>query len=427
MERKNIFHAQSESGIRIVGEKIPGVQSASIGIWVKAGPVFERENERGISHFIEHMLFKGTKNRTAKQIAAEMDALGGSLNAFTAKENTCYYTRVLGEDVGAAMDILLDMICNPLFSDKDIESEKGVVCEEILMGADDPEDVAHEQLCASIYHGYPMGKPILGTMESVHNIKGSDMINYMNRRYTPENIVIACAGSVDCEEMLRLVNEKYICREHTEKDTEYSGSVFTPGKQVELIKREVEQAHMCMGFPSDRFCGKNAMAVTVINNIFGGATSSRLFQHIREEKGLAYSVYSMNSSYSDTGYFTLYAGTTEANSKDVLLCMLSELDRLKENGITTEELTRCKEQMRRGFLLGLESVSAHSQSLGKDMLWLNRTRDDEELLDELAKITIEDTNEAINILLRGDVKLVVVSKNPSEEMRDIIEKRSLGR
>lgn len=425
MKKENITVRESKRGIKIVGEYIPDVYSVSLGVWVKAGSVYETDSERGISHFIEHILFKGTTKRTAKQIASEIDAVGGSINAFTAKERTCYYTRTLGEDLALAVDVLLDMICNPLLAEDDIENEKGVVCEEILMGEDDPEDVVHEAICALAYEGFPLSYPILGTADSVNSITKQAISDYMQRRYTPENIVIACAGNFDMDELVRLVDEKYVDRHSNVQTQQMPVNEYVRKRCFVPIKRDIEQAHICISFPSIESFSEKNMCMSIVNSIFGGSASSRLFQHIREEKGLAYSVYSINTSYTQTGYWVIYAGTGENRAQEVVQCMLSELQRLKNEYITVEEFERCKNQLRRGFLLGLESVSMHASSIGKDLLCLGRVRDDKELLDALEKVTYQEVVNFIDTLIDFDaMRFAIVSRSNDEAqtnaMRDMV-------
>lgn len=420
MDKNNIVCRTAKSGIRIVGEVIPNAYSVSLGVWVKAGPVYETDKERGISHFIEHMLFKGTAKRDAKTLASEIDAVGGSINAFTAKEYTCYYTRTLGEDIELAVDVLLDMVCNPLLSQSDIENEKGVVCEEILMGEDDPEDVVHETLCSTIYRGSPLAFPILGTIESVNGITREAIISYMQRRYVPENIVIACAGAFDMDKLVALADERYraVQSSGTEPEKEVF-STYVKDKNFKFVKKDIEQAHICLSFPSAKFNDELSMPMSIVNNAFGGAASSRLFQRIREDRGLAYSVYSVNSAYSTTGYWTIYAGTAEGRTLEVVECMLDELKLLKKDGLTEEEFLRGKSQLRRGFLLGLETVSVHSNAIGKDMLCLGRVRYDEELLERLERVTREDVMNAVKKVVDTDFMCgVVVSRGKCESQAD---------
>ena len=423
MNSENIFYEKSSSGIRIIGEKIPYVRSASVGVWVKAGEVYESENEKGISHFIEHMLFKGTKTRDAKQIALVMDEVGGSINAFTSKELTCFYTRTLDEDIGIAIDLLLDMVCNPRLSESDIENEKNVVCEEILMSQDDPGDVAQESLYEVIYEGYPLSKPILGTQESVKAITREDIINYMDRRYIPENIVVSCAGNLDKDQVLKLVNEKY--KQHCKKaeQIEYSKSKYDKGTRLKIINKDVEQAHICIAFPGVKYDDEDSMTLAVIDNIFGGSSSSRLFQSIREERGLAYSVYSAREPYNETGYWELYAATAENRAFDVVDCMFKELKTLKDEGLTNEEFVRSKNQLRRGLLLTLESVSAHSNFLGRRLIQSGKIIDVDNLLNDLDAVTMEAVNKLLNRIIDHNFMCgVIVSSGRDKMTLDRIEK-----
>ena len=420
MKRENIKEAISKKGIRIVGEYMPGAYSVSLNVWVKAGSCFERDGERGISHFIEHMVFKGTQRRTAMQLAEEIDAVGGSINAFTGKQATCFYTRTLSEDMELALDILLDMVCSPLLSETDIENEKGVVCEEIYMSEDDPEDVAHEILCQTAYKNSPIGYPILGTLESARAFTRDDIVAYMSRRYTPENIVISASGAFDFDELVRFVDEKFTAADRLCEDEIYTPNIFVSGKNIELITKDIEQAHICLAFQSEKSCGELSPAVNIMNTVFGSASSSWLFQHIREQQGLVYSIYSMNSPYSDTGYWTLYAGTSEANAKEVLLRMIDELKNLKQNGITDDEFYKAKEQLRRGYILGLETVSVHASSIGKDTLALGKARDDDEILGKLEKTTPDDVRRAIDRIINNNVTMVLVSRTADKELEKII-------
>ena len=421
MDRKNIFQAVSEKGVKVVGEVMPSAYSVSLCVWVRSGSVYEDERTSGISHFIEHMVFKGTKRRTAKQIAQEMDAVGGSVNAFTGKESTCFYTRTLSEDMPLALDLLLDMVCSPLLDDADIENEKGVVCEEIHMSDDDPSDVVHEILCQGAYKGSPLADPILGTEDTVRSFTSDDIRAYMDKHYRPEDIVISASGNFSPDELMKLVDEKFIVRENVNHDGYSMENIFRSGKNAVFASRDIEQAHICLAFPSEKFCGDMSPAISIVNTVFGNATSSRLFQHIREEKGLAYSVYSINSAYSDTGYWTIYAGTSEDSAEEVLRCMTDELIKLRREGITDEEFRQTKEQLRRGYILGLENVSVHASSIGKDVLTLGYVRYDDEILDRLAKVTKDDVNAVIRRLVCNNVTLSVVARKDNPALRKMLD------
>ena len=406
-----IFNEVTDNGIRVVGEIMPSYRSVALGIWVSAGPVYECDNERGISHFIEHMLFKGTKNRTAEQIAVEMDMLGGNLNAFTAKECTCFYVKVLDKHLATAADILSDMLHNPKLDKEDVEREAGVICEEILMNEDSPEDVAHEKLSATYYEGSPLAYPILGTYDSVKAITSEDMQSYMDRMYVPNNIVIACAGNFSRDELIKIVNEKF-CDKKTGENVSCVESPTITTRKFASVKKDIEQAQVCLALPGYSIDDRLQYPLLVLNNCIGGTMSSRLFQSIREKRGLAYSVYSFVSSYSTSGYFSLYAGTGEAQAKLVIELMLNELKNIKESGISEEEFTRNKNQLRDSFIINQESTSAHSSALGKAMLLRNKVFSPDDVLKRLEAVTMDDIREVIDKTIDFDrMAGVVVSRN----------------
>lgn len=365
-----------------------------MGIWARAGSVYESEKEAGISHFIEHMVFKGTKSRTAADIAAEMDAIGGNLNAYTAKECTCFYAKVLGENMDIAADILSDMVCEPKLDDEDIRREKGVVCEEILMLEDDPEDLVHEHLCRAIYGDTPLASPILGSQETVQAFTGEDMLNYMNKRYIPSNMVISCAGNFEIDELRSVLTQKF-SRTGTGDKLPMPASRLIEKRSFKPVEKDIEQMHICLGFPGFGSDDKGRFPLLVLNNALGGSMSSRLFQKIREEHGMAYSVYSYPTSYSDTGYFTLYAGTGEKQAAKVTELMLEELANIRAKGITEAEFARSKQQLKGSYILGLESTSARNSAIGKGELMRGKVETDEELISRIESVTMEDVEDII--------------------------------
>ena len=398
-----------ENGMRVIAEPMQGVRSAAIGVWIAAGPVYELENEAGISHMIEHMLFKGTERRTAGQIAAEMDGLGGNLNAFTAKECTCYYAKVLDEHLPKAVDILQDLVQNPKLDPEDLAREQGVVCEEILMMEDSPEELVHELLGQTIYGQSPLSKPILGTQESVRAFGRDDLHTYMQRRYRPERMVVACAGHFEMPSLMDMLNKAFR-RADGKNLTEAAGadmprmemsgmempgmempaSALAEGRSFAGADKDVEQAHLCLGFPGFATDTAEQFALLVMNNALGGSMSSRLFQRIREEKGLAYSVYSYPTGYSQTGYFALYAGTGEKQGPEVAQLMLEEARAMREKGVTEEEFLRAKEQLKGSYMLGQESSSARSGAIGRSMLLLGTAREEEDILRRIEAVRMED-------------------------------------
>ncbi len=383
-----------KNGIRVAVQQLREFRSVSIGVWIKAGSVYEQEKEYGISHFIEHMLFKGTKNRTALEIASEMDGVGGHLNAFTAKECTCYYAKVTDKQIGLAVSILADMVKNSVFDEKEMEKEKGVVCDEILMVEDSPEELVHDLLCAEIYKGTVLESPILGSEQTVRSFTRNDILNYMARRYMPDDILIACAGNFEEKELINMLEEAF--SGYGEGSAEAQKSVlYTGGGRFSHIKKDIEQAHICLGFPGYSLNEDDQFAMLILNNIIGGSMSSRLFQTIREEKGLAYSVYSYPSSYTSTGYFALYAGTGEKQAYEVASLMLDETDKLLKNGVSEKELIRAKEQFKGSYVLGQESTSSRANSIGKSELLRGRTYSESEVMEKVDSIGMSDMERII--------------------------------
>lgn len=391
-----------ENGIRVVAEPMQGVRSAAIGVWIAAGPVYEMQNEAGISHMIEHMLFKGTQQRTAGQIAAEMDGLGGNLNAFTAKECTCYYAKVLDEHLPKAVDILQDLVQNPRLDAGDLEREQGVVCEEILMMEDSPEELAHELLGEAVYGESPLARPILGTADSVKSFSSEDLRAYKQRRYQPERMVLSCAGHFEMPALLDMLNQAFRAKGSESAQAPGAGmpaSALSSGRAFKGAEKDVEQAHLCLGFPGFATDTPEQFALLALNNALGGSMSSRLFQRIREERGLAYSVYSYPTGYSKTGYFALYAGTGEKQGKDVAKLMLEEIRAVREKGITQAEFLRAKEQLKGSYMLSQESSSARSGAIGRSMLLLGIAREEEEILSRIEAVRMEDVEAILPVVL----------------------------
>lgn len=397
-----IYRETLKNGLRIVGERMENYRSVSVGCWVGAGSVYEAAgncgagSESGVSHFIEHMLFKGTYKRSAERIAEEIDALGGNLNAFTSKECTCFYVKVINENLSAAVELLADLVCSSRLDEDDIEREKGVVIEEIAMNEDSPEDLAHESLCTLYYGSEPHAWPVLGTEESVGALDRSMLRAYMARRYRPENIVISAAGNFDPETFRRAVEEAFTF------DNILSAKPDMPdagrpkdggeGKRSLFINKDIEQMHIALAFPGFATESEEQYPLYMLNNAVGGSMSSRLFQSIREKNGLAYSVYSAPTYFTGSGYFTLYAGTGEKQAAQVLELMLREYLRVRREGITSDEIERSKRQMRTGFLLGRESTSAHSSALGRSELFGTRYLSDDEVLEKIDAVTTDSVN-----------------------------------
>lgn len=382
------------NGLRIVSEKIPYVRSVSIGIWVGTGSRNEKPENRGISHFIEHMLFKGTDRRTAKQIAEDMDGIGGQLNAFTGKECTCYYAKTLDSHIDIAFDVLSDMFFNSRFAEKDIEVEKKVILEEIGMYEDSPEELVHDILSEVIWKGNSLGCPILGARPCLKKINGGMIREYMKENYTPRNTVISVAGNFDDGHIYELVEKYFGAWENSTSGTsEYDGVHFN--SDLEFKYKDTEQAHICVGFDGIEYGNDKLYALMIVNNIFGGGMSSRLFQKIREEKGLVYSVYSYPSSYKGAGSFVVYMGMNPEFIESVVQLLGSEIELLAGEGLSEDDISKGKEQLKGSYILGLESTNSRMTSIGKSELLLNRILSPEVVLEKIEKVTREDIAEVV--------------------------------
>ncbi len=389
-----------KNGVRVVTEAMEHVRSVSVGIWVNTGSVRETGKELGAAHFIEHMVFKGTERRTAEQIAIEMDAVGGMLNAFTSKECTCFYAKVLDEHLPLAMDMLSDIALHSKFETAPLRKEKSVVVEEILMMEDSPEDMAAEVANMLFFGDDPLSRPILGTEKSVRAFTRELLLAYKEKHYCAKNIVIACAGHFEPKALIELVEKEFGELHEGEAAPELEQS-FPGVSRVECIKKDIEQVHITLMLPGFARDTMEQFSLSVLNNALGGSMSSRLFQAIREKRGLAYSVYSYPVFYTKTGSFALYAGTGEKQAVRVLKLMLAELKRLKKHGLTEEEFTRCKEQLKGSYLLSMESPGAVMNAIGKVALLQNREYIEAETINRITCVTMEDINAAIKTVLDG--------------------------
>lgn len=387
-----------KNGVRVVMERMDAVRSVSIGVWINTGSIRERGMELGASHFIEHMIFKGTERRTAAEIAAETDSIGGTLNAFTSKECTCVYARVLDEHLPIAADILSDLVLHSKFAPEELEKEKSVIIEEILMNEDSPEDVTAETANELFFGDDPLSQPILGTKKTVSAFTRESLLTYMAKHYVPKNIVVACAGHFDEDELLSLVEKEFDMPESPSHNDPLEQS-FPGGSRLKCVKKDIEQVHITLMAPGCARDTKLQYPLAVLSNVIGGSMSSRLFQSIRERRGLAYSVYSYPIYYSGTGSFALYAGTGEKQSEEVFELMLKELADIRAKGVTEEEFTRCKEQLKGSYLLGMESSGAVMNAIGKVALLQNREYDEARTLESIACVTMEDIASAIDFAL----------------------------
>lgn len=382
----------SPNGLRIVQERIPSVRSVTIGIWILTGSRNETKLNNGISHFLEHMFFKGTRSRSAQDIAEAFDSIGGQINAFTSKEYTCFYAKVLDTHKELALEILADMFFNSSFDEEEMEREKKVVYEEIKMYEDTPDDIVHDLLARASYGEHPLGYPILGTEEHLQSFTPDTLRNYMKERYSPENVVISAAGNVD-ESFIHSV-ESHFGSYQSENEP---GSIKKPSFLAENIERnkDTEQAHLCLGFDGLSIGDENIYSLIIMNNVLGGSMSSRLFQDIREKQGLAYAVFSYHSSFLDNGLLTIYAGTGNKQLPLLRETINKTIDTLITEGLTDKELKNSKEQLKGNFMLSLESTNSRMSRNGKNELLLQRHRSLDEIIQEIDAVTHESIQKVI--------------------------------
>jgi len=397
-----------KNGICLVYEEMPYLKSVSVGIWVKSGSMYETKEESGISHFNEHMLFKGTKNRTARRIAEEMDFAGGQINAYTARECTCYYTKTLGDNMSLSLDVLSDMYYNSLFSDEDIELERGVIIEEINMYEDSPEDVALDAVCELMWADNPLGYRISGTVESVSGISRSMMLDYFNRRYTPENTVISVAGCFD-EAVLIELCEKYFSKKASETPFILKNVDFVSGEWRR--KKDIEQAHLSIAYPAFEHFSDRIYSLSLLNNILGGSMSSRLFQSLRENNGLCYSIYSYTGAFEGAGMLGIYAGLSADMLSPAQKMIDEEIENLCSNAISDYELEKARSQLKCAIIMSRESASSRMSENGRTQLLLGKVRTDDEIIKKVSAITPKDIMRDANDVFNSGKKAVFILEN----------------
>ncbi|MEO3945049.1 pitrilysin family protein [Gorillibacterium sp. CAU 1737] len=381
---------QLSNGLRVVLEPIPTLRSVSFGIWVKAGSRNERPEQNGVTHFIEHMLFKGTEKRTAKDIADIFDGIGGNVNAFTAKEYTCYYAKVLDDHLPIAVEVLADMFFHSRFDAEELDKERGVILEEISMYEDTPDDLVHDLISKAAYGTHPLGSTILGPEENLKRFTPDTLRHYMKDRYRVEDIVIAIAGNYPAD-ILELLEEKFGSYRNAGTAAETEPPTFLSG--LEVHSKKTEQTHLCLSLPGCSLKDDRLYAMVLLNNAIGGGMSSRLFQEIREKRGLAYSVYSYHSAHADSGMFTIYAGTAPKQTEEVLKLTFELLGQVVEEGLTPEELKRYKEQLKGSLILGLESSGSRMNRVGKNELMLGKHDTINNILARIEAVTLEEMGE----------------------------------
>lgn len=373
------------NGIRVVSETLPKSRSVSIGVWVKVGSRHETKQLGGISHFIEHMFFKGTEQRSARDIAIEMDSIGGEMNAFTSQEMTTYYVKVLDEHLLKAIDLLSDILLGSRFDSLEMEKERNVILEEIKGVEDTPSDCIHELLTNAVWPDNPLGRPVLGTRETIGALNRDDILAYIQNYYSPREIVISAAGNLDHNEMVGLLEASFgkLVRSGTRKQEQPPTFVGT----IEIKEKQLEQTQICIGCKGLQYTHDDRYVIAALNAVLGGSMSSRLFQEVREQRGLAYAVYSYVMAYRDSGIFTVYAGADPSNALEVVRLVMKEFRKIKDEGITPAEEERVKNQIKGNLVLSLESSSSHMSRIARQEMYYGKHISVEDILKGVESVT----------------------------------------
>jgi predicted Zn-dependent peptidase len=402
-----------KNGVRAVSLNMPQVRSVSIGVWIDTGSRDEKPEENGISHFIEHLIFKGTKKRSAKEIAVALESVGGTLNAFTGREHTCYYAKVLEEHVEIALDILSDILKNSLFRPADFKREKSVIIEEIMDSEDTPSDLIFDLFMESLWKKHPLGRPIIGTLQSVSKIKRKQVFDYLHRNYTYPRVVIAASGKINHHKLVRVVDRKFKfntppAAENPPKEN------LTPHPTKKVVKRKSAQTHVCLGLPNFPFTHSQKYAALLLSNILGGGMSSRLFQKIREELGLAYNIYSFSDFFDDAGVFGVYLGTNQNNLLSAIKLILKEFQSIKKKRVSKEELEHTAYQLKGGLIFGAESTITQMNRLARHELFFKDYYSLDKTISLIDKAKAKDVLEVANQLLDPD-KLCITVLGPVDQ------------
>ena len=400
-EIRNIEREVLPNGLTVITERMEHIRSVSIGIWLRTGSRHEETEANGISHFLEHMVFKGTKTRTAEDIARQMDSIGGNMDAFTAKECICFNVKVLDEHLPIAMDVLSDLVLNPTFGSDDLEKERGVILEEIKMDEDNPDYLVHEIFTQSFWKDHPLGRPIAGTKETVKRFDRDLLQSYYGKHIHPANLIVSAAGSLDQQQFVKLVKEKFSDLKRGSNGLDYSAPRVV-SRIIMRNKKALEQVQICVGVPSHPISHEMRYAAYVLNTLLGGGMSSRLFQNIRERQGLAYSIFSELNPFRDTGCLSVYAGTSREAAAKVVDSVVTEFRRLKNETVPAEELQRAKDQLKGNLMLSLESSTARMSNLARQEMYFDRFFGLDEIIEHIQAVTAEDLTSLANEYFNSD-------------------------
>ncbi len=408
------------NGIRLVTEWIPHVRSVAMGVWVDTGSRHEPADRGGISHFIEHLVFKGTESRSAEDIARAVDSVGGQMDAFTTKEHTCFYVTVLDEHLPLAADLLADILLHPRFDAGDIEREKTVVLQEFGMVEDTPDDVIHDLFAERIWPEHPLGRPILGDRKIVQAFDRDTLLHYFRTEYSPERITIAAAGHLRHEQLVDLLGSRFL--DFRQPRTPRTAEPPVQATSLDLLERPLEQVHFVLGGRGLEQDAPERYALFLLNTIFGGSMSSRLFQAVREREGLVYSIHSGNAAFRDGGLFYVYAGTEPAHFRRVVDLTLKEFRSLRADGVTADELRRAKDHLKGSLMLSLESTGSRMTRIAKQELYFRRSYTFDEILADIERVTMQDVKVLGERLLAGPLSLVALGpKSPDVQLPEGVQ------
>ncbi len=393
----NVEVTTLKNGLRVVSDQIPNVETVTVGVWVDVGSRCEEEHENGLSHMLEHMAFKGTKKRTALDIAEEVENVGGYLNAYTSREHTTYYARLLKEDLLLGVDVLADILQNSLFNSDELERERGVIIQEIGQAEDTPDDVVFDLMQKAAYHDQPMGRPILGTIDLVNNFSRADLADYMSAHYKAENMVVAAAGNLDHNEFVQMVEDRFSALA-PKRDYNKISAIYSGGDN--RIHRPLEQVNLLFGFDGFSFSDPDCYTSQVMSMVFGGGMSSRLFQEVREKRGLVYSIYSYMGSYVDGGTFGIHAGTGPDQVSELIPVIADEFFKLTQD-VSDEEVSRAKAQIKAGILMSLENTTSRMEQLGRQQMIFERHIPREEILARIEQVDADSVAKCASRILGG--------------------------
>jgi predicted Zn-dependent peptidase len=407
---RNVRRTVLPNGLTVLSEEMPHIRSVSAGVWIRTGSRHEAPEVNGIAHFAEHMVFKGTTTRSAEMIARQVDSFGGNLDAFTAKECVCFNMKVLDEHLGDALDVLSDLVLNPTFRENDVKKERGVIMEEIKMDEDNPDYLVHEIFVQNFWKDHPLGRPILGTRDTVRKFAPPLLFDYFHQCFQAGNMVIAAAGSLKHDEFLEQVKQKFAHLSATGSRVN-DMAPKTTAKISLRNKKSLEQVQLCIGVPSYSISHENRYASFVLNTLLGGGMSSRLFQNVREKQGLVYSIFSELNPYRDTGCLAVYAGTSKESAPKVVQSVLSEFRDLKEVAVSTEELGRAKAQLKGSLMLSLESSMARMSNLARQEMYYDRFYGMNEITERIEAVQVEDVQKVAQEFFLADQIAVTVLGN----------------